>query len=236
MEITMKKTLKIIATVFVFTVIGALIVRALISNDKTVFDEFTVTEESKAAYAETGSLTVDTLDLKHFISMNGYFSAYSLYYVEETGELQVTVRYNDSALEYTKTKKHEDITFMLLKRVESVDLTGKSVSDIDEENQFKLYDGEYYLGETVEAKSRWGLYNYRKLIFKNVELSGDDFNLDDLAVVMAPKGAVVPTADDDALTRKEAYDTYFDMQNVHFSEQPFEEYKLSKGDKKALAE
>ena len=155
MEITMKKTLKIIATVFVFTVIGALIVRALISNDKTVFDEFTVTEESKAAYAETGSLTVDTLDLKHFISMNGYFSAYSMYYVEETGELQVTVRYNDSALEYTKTKKHEDITFMLLKRVESVDLTGKSVSDIDEENQFKLYDGEYYLGETVEAKQRW---------------------------------------------------------------------------------
>ena len=232
----MKKTLKIIATVFVFTVIGALIVRAIISSDKSVFDEFTVTSDSKSAYSESSTLTVDTLDLKHFISMNGYFSAYSLYYVEETGELQITIRYNNSALEYTKAKSHEDIDFMLLKRAEPVDLTGKSVSDIDEENQFKLYDGEYYLGETAEAKSRWGLYNYRKLVFKNVELSGDDFNMDDLAIVMAPKGAVVPTEEDDALTRKEAYDSYFDMQNVHYFEQPFEEYKLSKSDKKALTE
>ena len=226
----MKKILKRIAVIFVFSVIGALIVRAAISTDKTVFDDFKITDESKVAYADGEKLTVDTLDLKHLISMNGYFSAYSMYYVEETGELQITVRYNNSALEYTKTEKHEDLEFMLVKREKPVDLTGKSVSDIEEETQFDLYDGEYYRPESVETESRWGLYKYRKLIFKNIELT----QTDEIALVLAPKGAVVPSAEDDALIRKEAYDTYFDMQNVHYKDQPFEEYKLSKSDKKDL--
>ncbi|MBR6806983.1 MAG: hypothetical protein IKM46_01240 [Clostridia bacterium] len=226
----MKKILKRAAVIFVFTVVGALIIRAAISTDKSVFDDFMVTDESRSAYADGGKLTVGTLDLKHYISMNGYFSAYSMYYVEETGELQITVRYNNSALDYTKTEKHEDFEFMLVKRTKAVDLTGKSAGDIEEETQFDLYDGEYYLPETVDTESRWGLYKYRKLIFKNVELT----QTDEIALVLAPKGATVPSPEDDALIRKEAYDTYFDMQNVHYKDQPFEEYKLSKSDKKEI--
>ena len=64
----MKKILKRIAVIFVFSVIGALIVRAAISTDKTVFDDFKITDESKVAYADGEKLTAEldrmTDDLK----------------------------------------------------------------------------------------------------------------------------------------------------------------------------
>ena len=55
----MKKIVKYTFIVLLCIIIGALIIRTVIYSDKTVFDEFAITDASRAAYAESG--TVDVL-------------------------------------------------------------------------------------------------------------------------------------------------------------------------------
>ena len=223
----MKKIIKRILIGFIIVAVGALIIRAAISSDKSVFDEFKVTEASKAAYAENGSITVDTLKLKDKMAGSGYFSAYSLYYVEETGELQVTVRYNKSAAEYTHNDSDDGFEFLLLKRETPQDLDSSLVEE--EENTFTLYDGEYFRADSVETKKRYGLYTYQKMIFKNVPLSGETFTDDELVVVMVPAGITLPTPEDDVLVRSEAYEKFYDWQVIHFASQPYQKHSLTRG-------
>lgn len=231
----MKKIIKTTLIVILVTIIAAFSIRAfVISTDKGTFDEFFVTDASKEAYKNGGKLTVDTLKLKDKMGGNGYFCAYSLYYVEETGELQVTVRYNKSALEYTKSKSHEDIEFGLLIRETPEDLS--YVDGVKAENTvFDLYDGEYKLPDAVETKTKYGgLYTYKKLIFNNVKLTGESFTGEDVVVLMLPAGTSYPTPADDPTARQDVYESIFDLQPIHYSKQPFDSYKLSRGDLKSL--
>lgn len=227
----MKKIIKRILLGFLIVAVGALIIRAAISSDKSVLDEFKVTDASKAAYAENGSITVDTLKLKDKMAGSGYFSAYSLYYVEETGELQVTVRYNKSAKEYTHNDSDKGFQFLLLKRKTPQDLEN---SLVEEENTFTLYDGEYFTADSVETKKRYGLYTYQKMIFKNVPLAGESFTDDELVVVMVPSDVTPPSPDDDVLMRSEAYEKFYDWQVIHFANQPYQKHNLTRGQLSAL--
>lgn len=225
-----KKIIKYFFLVLLVLIIGSLIVRIVMSSDKSTFDDFEITESSRSAYAENGGLTVKTLGLKDKLSGDGYFCSYSLYYVEETSELQITVRYNVSALDYTGVETDEDFEFVLLNKEEKQDLSGyvEDAEGSEDDNLFDQYDGTYYRADSVESKSKYGLYRFRKLIFKDIEISEDGFIADEIAVVMIPTGTVLPSPDDDALTRISVYESIYDSQTIHFGDQPMENHKLSK--------
>ena len=171
------KIIKYFFGIFLILVIGALIVRIIMSSDKSTLDDFKVTDASKAAYSENGGLTVKTLKLKDKLGNAGYFCAYSMYYVEETGELQVTVRYNVSAVEYTEVESDDGFEFLLLKRKTPLDLMNLSAEDGDlkQTNTFTRYDGEYIRPASEEKASKYKLYRFRKLTFENVPVSEDGF-------------------------------------------------------------
>lgn len=236
----MKKILKTVLIALLCIIIGALILRTVIYSDKGVFDDLEITDASRAAYAEHGELNVLEMAYKNRTADNGYFCAYSLYYVKETGELQVTVRFNVSALDYTDTESEEDIEFLLMKRVgedlsaESMTASGSSSSLSErerEQNTVESYTGEYFRPTRVEEKSRYGIYRYRKLYFENIELDGER---DDLVVVMAPSGTELPPKDADALERYNVYRHFMDRQHMHYTAQPYDTHKLTRGERREL--
>ena len=189
-----------------------------------------ITDASKSAYAENGGLTVKTLKLKDKLGNAGYFCAYSMYYVEETGELQVTVRYNVSAVDYTEVESDEDFEFLILKRKTPLDLMNLSAedSDLKQANTFTRYDGEYLRPASVEKASKYKLYRFKKLVFENVPVSEDGFEAGEYVIVMVPTGMTLPSPDADVLARNEAYGNIFDSQEIHYAEQPLDKYKLTK--------
>ena len=206
----MKKFIKWFFIVMLILVIGFLIFRIFSYEDKSVFDDFEVTEASRGAYEE--GLNVLTLDLKDKHSDNGYFCAYSMFYVEETGELQVTVRYNKSAAKYTDRASTDDLDFRLMVRKED-----------DSDKKDGRYRGTYYAPVSVEKKSRYGIYEYRKLVFEGLDMTAEEFGGNNVVVVMTDKSA----SDTD-------YALFFDRQFVHYAGQPTDTYDLSKSDRKEL--
>lgn len=236
----MKKIIKTTFVVLLCIIIGALIIRTIIYSDKTVFDDFEISDASRTAYAEHGELNVREMAYKNRTADNGYFCAYSMFYVEQTGELQVTVRFNVSALDYTDTESEEDIEFLLMTRVgrdlsaEGVTQSGSSSSLSErerEQNILENYTGEYFRPTRVEERSRYGIYRYRKLFFENIKLDGD---AEDVIVVMAPTGTNPPPADADSLERYDTYKHFMDRQYMHYTAQPYDTHKLSKKELSAL--
>ncbi len=219
-------------------VIGALIFRIILSSDKSTFDDFKITDTSKAAYAENGELTVKTLKLKDKMGSAGYFCAYSMYYVEETRELQVTVRYNISAIDYTEVESDGDFEFLLMKRKTPLDLMNLSADeeDLKQANTFTRFDGEYIRPVSEEKTSKYKLYRFKKLVFENVPVSEEGFTAGEYVIVMVPTGMTLPSSDADALTRNEAYGKIFDSQEIHYATQPLDKYKLTKKNIAALGE
>ena len=219
-------------------VIGALIFRIILSSDKSTFDDFKITDTSKAAYAENGELTVKTLKLKDKLGNAGYFCAYSMYYVEETHELQVTVRYNVSAIDYTDVESDEDFEFLLMKRKTPLDLLNLSEEegDLKQANTFTRYDGEYVRPVSEEKTSKYKLYRFKKLVFEDIPVSEEGFVAGEYVIVMAPKRMTLPSPDADVLTRNEAYEKIFDSQEIHYATQSVDSYKLTKKNIAALGE
>lgn len=230
----MKKIIKTLFVVLLCIIIGALIIRTIIYSDKSVWDDFEITDASRAAYAESGELSVLEMTYKNRTADNGYFCAYSMYYVEETGELQVTVRFNVSALDYTDTESEENIEFLLMKRVgedlsaEGVTQSGSSssLSEMErKQNILENYTGEYFRPTRVEEKSRYGIYRYRKLFFENIELDGEN---EDVIVVMAPTGTELPDENADSLERYDVYKHFMDRQYMHYTAQPYDTHSLTR--------
>ena len=246
----MKKFVKYTFIVLLCLIIGFLILRTVLYSDKSVFDHFEITDASRAAYAEHGTLDVLEMEYKNRTSENGYFCAYSMFYVKQTGELQVTVRYNTSAFKYTDTTDDADIEFLIMKR-EGSDLSQSmeeamshtvnrgpsSLSEREkEENYLENYTGEYFYPSKVETDSKYGMYRFRKLYFENIQLEGEDLTAEDIIVVMVPSGTVAPAEDADAFERYRVYQHFFDRQYMHYTAQPYDVYELSKKDVKALTE
>ena len=185
----MVKIIKQIATAILFIICGMFIFRCCMVADKSIFDELFATDTLVTAYTD-GDFAVKTVKVEKEIADDGYFSAYAFYFIPETGEVQVTVRWNDSVYEYTDMTQGHEYVFHLLNEA----------------------TGETFPLTTLEAKKR-AIYNYRKLTASAVNL-GD---ADTLTVVM------------------ELRDGFESTQVVRYGEQPFEDYKLSGGDKKTLA-
>lgn len=152
----MVKAIKRVATAILFIICGMFILRCCMVADKSVFDDLTATPALVSAYAD-GSLSVKTVKVEAEIADDGYFSAYSFYFVPENGEVQITVRWNDSVYTYTDMTEGHEYTFHLLNET----------------------TGETFPLTALESKKR-SIYNYRKLDAVGVDL-GDT---DKLTVVM----------------------------------------------------
>lgn len=244
----MKKVIKYTATALLIAVIAALIIRIIIAGDRSIFDDFQITEECRQAYADCGTLTVLAHDLKDRISELGYFSAYSLYISEEANEVQVTVRYNVSAMKYTDTESDDDLMFWLMIKdpddssSEQETNDGKSDADVQKKQEKRLegFRGTYYAPTSVEYASRYGIYRYRKLIFEGVPLSSEDLSTIDVFVAMTTSDVEEPTNELSSVTVNEgssnvSYSDFLDRQHVSYAGQPPEEYRLSKKDLSELS-
>ena len=152
----MVKIIKRIATAILFIICGMFIFRCCMVADKSIFDELYATDTLVTAYAD-GDFAVKTVKVEKEIADDGYFSAYAFYFIPETGEVQVTVRWNDSVYGYTDMTQGHEYVFRLLNEA----------------------TGETFPLTSLEAKKR-AIYNYRKLTASGVNL-GD---ADTLTVVM----------------------------------------------------
>lgn len=152
----MVKAIKRVATAILFVICGMFVLRCCMVADKSVFDELYATPTLVSAYTD-GDMTVQTVKVEAEIADDGYFSAYSFYYVPKNGEVQITVRWNDSVYNYTDMTKGYEYTFHLL----------------NEDT------GETFPLSTLDSKKR-SIYNYRKLDAVGVNLG----EADRLTVVM----------------------------------------------------
>ena len=148
------KIIKIVLTVSLFLVIGALIFRMCQASHKELEDT-AITPAFKAAYS-TGN-PVRTHAVNDEFSENGSVYAYSLVYVEEAGYLQFTVRYN-------------------VRHINEVQATYKDLKE--EDIRYELIDakGNTYQPTVIERAEKYN-YRYFKMEFTDVDFSTDTLSI-----------------------------------------------------------
>ena len=146
----MKKFLKIFATVIVFTIIGLFILRCCMVTDRSFGKRPAVTDALKSAFAD-GESVIYVHDQTAEISSDGYFSAFNMFYNPESGESQLSVRWNNSAYSYTDTEPGTEFSFRLVNET----------------------TGEEYPCTAIESK-KLAFYNYRRLTAENTKIESSD--------------------------------------------------------------
>lgn len=161
------RILKILIFIVCFGVIGILLFRVIINlyYPDTV-NQYVFDEDSIAFYNENGeTLPVKTQDLRfpYDDANKGRFFCNYLYFVQETGSLQITLRYNDSLVKVIKDELGVDIdpsspdtfTFRI----------AKNPGDSVEEESIPVG----YLGNAIYDD--YMMYNYYKLVFCDVDFT-----------------------------------------------------------------
>ena len=144
----MEKFVKYTATAILFILCGMFVFRCCLVADKSTFSDLTATDGLTAALAD-GETTVYTVNrVEREISESGYFCAYAFYWIPETGEIQCTVRWNDSAYEYTSMEEGYEYTFHLLNET----------------------TGEIYPCTAIGSEKN-SIYNFRKLVAEGASVT-----------------------------------------------------------------
>lgn len=142
----MKKILKYTVYAFLALVFVALVVRIWIFDASNVFTDIVPTENAKTAYAENQEIL--SHELIQNIADDGNSRGYALVYIPESGELQITMKYNLSILK--KASLPEGYEF-----------------------QFKLFDTEtekeYYA--VYYQRDIKGNYGFTRAVFEGVRFS-----------------------------------------------------------------
>ena len=162
-------TIKIIAFVIIFSVVGLLAIRLVMFNYypksmKTVYFNDTLTSFYNERDGEIGAKT-QKLKAPYDDEEEGNFLCDHLILVPELGQLQITVRYNNS---------------LLNKLAAELSLTSEQLMD-EELLSFRLsgldfeVEGSTQLVETPSAvkREKVGMYTYFKVVFDGVELGKD---------------------------------------------------------------
>lgn len=149
-RVKIEKIIKIAAYVIIFTLCFMFVVRCFMVADKSTFDEIYPTDSLRAAYAD-GEIEMKTVKVEEEIATDGYFAAYAFYFCPEAGEVQCTVRWNDSTYEYTDMEKGHEYAFYFLNEG----------------------TGEKYPARALDSAKK-AMYNYRKLVADGVELGESD--------------------------------------------------------------
>ena len=148
------KVIKRIFTVFIIVFFAFIIIRIIMLDDKSTLKDIYPTENFKESYSQNGDGAFSYHKMNSKISYDGYYSAYGMVYDENTGEVQLTVKYNDSLTEkYLAGAVKEDF------RWELTDENGEVISTAKEVGEAEKYQ-----------------YNYVRLVFENVSF-GKTVNL-----------------------------------------------------------
>ncbi len=146
----MVKFVKKAGAAIVLILCALFILRCCMVADKSVFSKLIPTDALKSAYSD-GESVMQTIKISSEMSERGYFSAYGFYYNEESGEVQLALRWNDSAYGYTDTAEGAEFDFILR----------------------NITTGEEYPVEIVDSKKR-SIYNYRKILSDGVKIGAGD--------------------------------------------------------------
>ena len=167
---TLGKLFGWLGTILVVVVYLLIMFRIFISNDTSVAKSFIWTEDNLKIYENKGGLTVYSQKLEGYtirddngtvvesasytdLSEDGLFKVGSLMYVQDTKELILTVRFNDTCEELYSERYSLD-------------------PSKGELFVFSLTDGEKTYSDYTYVTDERFVYHYRRLIFKNVELEG----------------------------------------------------------------
>ncbi len=146
----MLKFIKKAGTAIVLILCAMFILRCCMVADRSVFSKLIPTDALRTAYSDGKSFT-QTVKISSEMSERGYFSAYGFYYNEESGEVQLALRWNDSAYGYTDTAEGAEFSFILR----------------------NITTGEEYPVEIVDSEKR-SIYNYRKAVSQGVKIGETD--------------------------------------------------------------
>ena len=148
---TLLYTLRLVA----FSVIAILLWRIFSGGVPKSLQTYVWTDEAYGIYTQDP----DNYSIYHYkrndnLSKDGKFMASYVYYVTETGEFQITLRYNNSTLK----KLAEDY------KLEDIPSGEPFVFTLTDQNGKVYTEYEYY-------SAKKNLYNYRKLIFKGIDMA-----------------------------------------------------------------
>ena len=175
------RILKYTALLLVFGIIALLLGRIILAEyyPKSM-KELAITDSIRARVQEDGALTVHTQDLRASYDNPNFalFMANHLYYVPELGELQITLRYNNSTL-------REIQAHFGLKEVPeaSLDLFSFSVVDhtaVDENGKEVEDGGNRVYPSSISTESKF-MYQYIKLTFTDISFEDADWLRLDIA-------------------------------------------------------
>lgn len=168
------KILKIILIIAIISVLALLTVN-IVKSDNKELEELIITDNFKSAYAISDDVRTHIPGDNDGFSENGGVYSYSLVYIEESGYIQITVRYNE---------RH-------------MDDVAKNYEDFDASKiYYTLTDskGNTYTPTVLDTASKYH-YEYFKLEFTGVDFDGTDLTLnmviDALSDVIGTKNSVV---------------------------------------------
>lgn len=149
-----KTVLKFIGFSLVLFIYLFFFLRICSSGDTQIAKRLIWTETMIAAYQnDPDNFSVYELEVPSYITENGYFAASNVRYVEATGGIQVTIRYNNSTLNALQTElKIEEIT------------SSEPFVFALKDNNGNIYTDYQYLTD-----EKW-MYNYRRLVFEGVKM------------------------------------------------------------------
>ena len=175
--------LKGLCALIIISITGLLVWRMLDNMfDPKIMNTVVANEKLADAYAEKGD-GLDAYYQEHSQYTRGdtnygYFAITQSLIISDIDQVQFVLRYNNSTLEHTKNDfklseipKREDIVYEVILTV-MYDLT----PDIKDDNDGKKPDTVKYetIGEqSACVKAQKTLYNYRKFVFDDIEITDD---------------------------------------------------------------
>lgn len=148
------KSRKIIGRILILVfIVGVLVIlgRIFMMDDNGSLTKIIPTDAARQAYASLEKEAFLTHKFSAPIAPDGYFSAHSLVYNKDHGELQLTARYNESVYGYLDVEDGDDFYWELR------DAEGNTIS----------------VGKVADTEQKY-FYRHFRLIFSNVTVEEGD--------------------------------------------------------------
>ena len=147
------KVIKYTCLVVLVILFAAVITRIVIMTDKSKLSKVTPNPALAVAYNDNENINFVYHNVYDEISKQGFFAAYGLIYVKDVGQMQFTIRYNDSIYSYNDFEKDSEFRYYL----------------------YNSKTGELKKPSVIEADEKL-MYNYRRFVFDGVSAGeGEDY-------------------------------------------------------------
>jgi hypothetical protein len=149
-KITFKNTIKFLFVLIIVTVYTLLLGRMYLAGNRGVMNEYSPTQKYLSECNNSSEIL--TQNIMYSMDEDGLFHISNLVIIPEIGELQINARYNNSTLDFLE-KHYPDAEYIEEPFIyELIDENGKS----------------YPLNGYIARENI--IYNFRKLLFENVDL------------------------------------------------------------------